>query len=183
MLAICLAMLDEPSDKERFIRLYNKYSDFMYRVAFSMLRNQELAFDSVQNAFISIAKNIKTLPSENESDHEQAYVITCVKHSAINVGKKASSRIYTLELQEFSGVSSEYSPLDSLVMEESVQNLILVIEKMPETYRDILILKYVNGLSCVEISKHLSIPYNTVKSKALRGTLILQESVRKSMKQ
>ena len=38
MLGICLALIDEPSDREKFEHLYNTYKDMMSKLAMSILQ-------------------------------------------------------------------------------------------------------------------------------------------------
>lgn len=42
MLGICLALMDEPSDREKFEHLYNTYKDMMSKLAMSILQNEDL---------------------------------------------------------------------------------------------------------------------------------------------
>ena len=182
MLSFYLSMLEEVGEKERFTRIYNKYYNLMYKVAFSMLGDSEFAFDAVQNTFVKIAKNIKSLPSESDPAHEKGYIIKGVKHATINIGKMASLKVHTIELEECYVPSSECSPAEIIIAEEDSRAIIDVMSKMNETYRDILILKYVNGLSAKEISEYLDISYNTVKSQLQRGTEMLKETISKKEK-
>lgn len=58
MLEMCLALIDEPSDKEKFTKIYYAYNDMMFRTAMKVLNNKSLAEEAVQDSFIKIAKNI-----------------------------------------------------------------------------------------------------------------------------
>lgn len=39
MLSIYLALIDEPSDKEKFEQIYNAYKNMMFRIAMKILNN------------------------------------------------------------------------------------------------------------------------------------------------
>ena len=63
MLSIYLALIDEPSDKEKFEQLYHDYQKIMFGTAMSVLHNAALAEEAVQESFLKIAKNISAFSS------------------------------------------------------------------------------------------------------------------------
>ena len=58
MLSACMALIDEPSDKEKFEEIYSSYKDMMYETAVSVIKDETEAEDIVQDSFLKIAKNI-----------------------------------------------------------------------------------------------------------------------------
>ena len=56
MLSACLALIDEPTDREKFENLYYTYKDMMFKLAMSILHNDAIAQKNVQNRFFKIAK-------------------------------------------------------------------------------------------------------------------------------
>ncbi|MDE5864634.1 MAG: sigma-70 family RNA polymerase sigma factor, partial [Lachnospiraceae bacterium] len=72
----------------RFIeKCYKLYEQKMYQVANSILRDSGLAEDAVQEAFIKLMKS-GTCFENPESEDCKRYVITVIKHSAINIYNK-----------------------------------------------------------------------------------------------
>ncbi|MCR5397133.1 MAG: hypothetical protein K6E64_06635 [Lachnospiraceae bacterium] len=53
-----MALIDEPTDKEKFLDLYVNYKYLMIKIAMEYLHDRGKAEDAVQEAFISIAKNM-----------------------------------------------------------------------------------------------------------------------------
>ena len=56
MLIFILNVLDTESDRERFIKIYEKYKKLMHLVAVRILNDNFLAEDAVHEAFINAAK-------------------------------------------------------------------------------------------------------------------------------
>jgi RNA polymerase sigma-70 factor (ECF subfamily) len=52
------------------------------------------------------------------------------------------------------------------------------VENIPELYRNILIMRYRDNLSLLEISEILGISYNTVKSRHNRGLRVLRDKLK-----
>ena len=55
MIALYLSLIDTPSDKTKFILLYEKYRRLMHYTAKEILKSDKLAEEAVQEAFIRIA--------------------------------------------------------------------------------------------------------------------------------
>ena len=70
--------------------------------------------------------------------------------------------------------TSEYNPDKQVIEQEEIDRVLSAVGMMSEVNRDVLILRYVHGLSAVEISKIMNISINTVKSRLKRGTLALR---------
>ena len=51
-------MIESPEDKMKFERLYHKYRDLMYNIAYSFLKDEHDAEDAVHQAFVSIIENL-----------------------------------------------------------------------------------------------------------------------------
>ena len=60
MLAVCLSVLGEQSDKDLFLEFFSRYEKKLYHVALSILQDPTLAEDAVQEAFLRVARHFKT---------------------------------------------------------------------------------------------------------------------------
>ena len=78
MLGICFALIDEPSDREKFEHLYNTYKDMMSKLAMSILQNEDLVKETVQDCFLKIAETITDI-SVVESRRTKALIVIMVK--------------------------------------------------------------------------------------------------------
>ena len=174
MLSLYLAMLEDENDQARFTVIYEKYSDLMGKIALSMTNDEILALDATDDAFVSIAKNIKSFPPSDNPKYECAYIQKVIKHATINAVKKQSQSTTILSLDAFE-VSSKSTPLSEAIENEEIQIIIRSIDEMSDIYKDVLTLKYVYGFSDKEIASSLNIPQNTVHQKITRGTKILRE--------
>ena len=64
--------------------------------------------------------------------------------------------------------------MESLELQDTIQKEIM---KLPEKYRSVIVLKYIEELSLKEISEILEMPLGTVKTRIHRG----RESLRKRL--
>ena len=87
MLMIYLAMVETPEEQSLFEQIYYTYRKQMFFVANSILDDEILAEDALQEAFLGIAKQIKLFRDMPENK-VKAYVLTAAKNAAINICKQ-----------------------------------------------------------------------------------------------
>src|SRR5699024_9523676 len=73
--------------------------------------------------------------------------------------------------------SSDDGPDDELVTLETNDTVLDAIDQLSETYRSVIILRYLKELPLKEISEILDIPLGTVKTRVHRG----REQLRKQL--
>lgn len=173
MLAMYMALIEEEADREKFDRLYNTYKNMMFRIANSILRNPALADETVQDCFFKLAITIKEIP-DIPSKRARAMIITMTKNKARN----------NLKLEHYSDVVAAEdddfisdSLADNIASTIGFKRFLQEIKELDTVYRDILIMKYIHGLSANEISEILQIPIRTVETRIYRGRQILIEKL------
>ena len=67
--------------------LYNNYSIFMYKVAYSILKDKSLAEDAVQISFIKIMKHLDNIDISDKTKTRNFLGLIC-KNTAINLYNK-----------------------------------------------------------------------------------------------
>ena len=165
---IYLQMIDEPQDRHKFVKVYEAYVKLMFYVANEILHNSHDAEDAVQQAFISIAKNMKNI-SEVECPKTKGYIVTIVENKAIDL-LRAKARHPEIELNEDTGgLSTEYTGDNSLTS---------CILKLPARYREVILLKYEQGYSTREIAKILKLTESNAGKLLQRAKNKLEELCR-----
>lgn len=173
MLAMFMALIDDESDKEKFERLYNTYNTMMTKLANSILHNNALAEETVQDCLLKLAITITEVPGV-PSKRAKAMITIMVKNKARN----------NLELEHYDDVVPaedddfiSESLADNVASAVGYQRMLQEIKKLDATYRDILIFKYIHGFSANDISEILQIPIRTVETSIYRGRKILKEKM------
>ncbi|WP_027410619.1 RNA polymerase sigma factor SigW [Anoxybacteroides tepidamans] len=172
----------QKGDQNAYAEIVELYKDKVYRLCYRMLGNRHEAEDAAQEAFIRAYVNINTY---NPTMNFSSWLYRIATNLSIDKLRKKKPDIYLDE--EVSGTegltmysqlpSKEASPEDaveSLELQETVQK---AIEKLPEKYRSVIVLKYINDLSLQEISEILDLPIGTVKTRIHRG----REALRKHL--
>lgn len=83
---IYLSLIDSYKDKSKFMKIYDKYKNLLFHVAKKILKDNNLAEDALQEAFIRIAKNLHKI-NEVSSPETKGFVVIIVKHVSISMLK------------------------------------------------------------------------------------------------
>ena len=141
---VYLSVLDSQEKKSKFEQIYLAYRKQMYYAAFQILQHDEDSEDAVHHAFIKIAENIEKF-SDIECPKTRSLCVTIVENKAIDHIRKYrhESAIYEDALN---GIQIPM-PGD--------HGLADAIASLSPQYRQVILLRYVNGYGVKEIAEML----------------------------
>lgn len=169
MLSIYLALLETEEEKERFQWIYDHLRHKMYRVARSVLKSEHLAQEAVQESFFKIIRNFSKIFSIS-SEEIEPYIVTIVENTAKDMLRAEGK---TDEMPEEWDMPIFKSPA-----ENAYQRLVELILTMPEKYRHVLLLKFVEEETDAAIAKRLRLSVTQVSNRVYRGRKMLQDRLR-----
>lgn len=149
-------------------RIIDTYGNMLFRICLVILCNEDDAEDVVQDTFI---KYLTKSPTFQDSEHEKAWLITVATNQCKNMRRFNFIRkhIDISELNLYCKDSENYGLLDHLM-------------KLPNKYKTVLLLHYVEGYKVDEIASLLSITLSAVKKRLQRGRELIRERYRKENK-
>ncbi|WP_144510577.1 RNA polymerase sigma factor [Bacillus sp. FJAT-22090] len=153
-------------NRDAFRHLYEEYAGYAIRTAKAITRNDELAKDAVQEAFIRVYRHISSYDSALSFGAWFYRILVNECNRLLNKEKKNIS--IDTSLLENNAQLMEHS-------KESATDLYAVIQNMADLYRIPLLLKYIKGFSEKEIAGILNLNHNTVKSRLFNGRSLLKE--------
>lgn len=165
---IYLQLIDDPRDRSKFERLYHKYRRLMYHVAYKILGNDRDAEDAVQEAFLTIAKNMQKI-SAVERPKTRAYIVTITESKAIDLYRKKQSHPTGELIEETAGLTVEYHGDDDLAR---------CFAKLSARYRDLLLLRYAHGYTVKEVAKMMDMSVAAAYKLEQRAKKKLEELCR-----
>jgi RNA polymerase sigma-70 factor (ECF subfamily) len=173
-------------ERQAFNRLVLLYQNKIYNLAFNYVKNQEEAKDLTQDVFITAHR---ALPNLREHNKFSSWLYQIALNHCRNRYKKLKRQGYftsqSLDSSEIPlQLSVTDSPEKSLERQQLIAMVRTTIAQMNETEKEIILLRDIQGLSYEEISKILSVPLGTVKSKLNRARIALKDrllSVRENL--
>jgi RNA polymerase sigma-70 factor (ECF subfamily) len=155
-------------DEHRLEQLFRSHFTGLCRFAAGFVKDEEIAKEIVQDAFVSLWMKRDTIDPENQV---KSYLSTTVRNKCLNFlrdNKKFSSNL--LDLEGFNG-SDSYAQSDPLVIKEMKQRISTATAELPEKCREIFLLNRNGNLKYQQIADQLGISVKTVEtqmSKALQ---------------
>ena len=154
-----------------FEKLLLQYKSYLYKVAYTYVKDKQVALDILQETSFKAWLNIHTLKDEEKF---KPWITKILVNTALNYIKKESKVIYMED--ENSIIYSEKS-----ISREEKLDLYDAIDLLKPKYKTVIILKYFDDMKIEDISYVLNIPENTVKSHLKRAkeslSSILKEGI------
>jgi RNA polymerase sigma-70 factor, ECF subfamily len=170
-------------DQNAFAELVEIYKDKVFQICYRLLGNRHEAEDIAQEAFIRAYVNIETF---NQKRKFSTWLFRIATNLCIDrIRKKKPDYFLDAEVAGTEGLTM-YSQVaaDVQLPEDEVENMELQetiqkeISKLPEKYRSVIVLKYIEELPLQEISEILDLPLGTVKTRVHRGREALRKQLR-----
>ena len=149
--------------------LYNLYKDRLYVLCLKYCANQAEAEDNLHNAFIAIFTTIKKY---NNTGSFEGWIKRITINKAIDSYKK------NYNLTPLRDDLSEDTEIDENEMNLSADEILALVQELPNQYRVVFCLYELDDYSHHEIATMLSISEGTSKSNLHRAKVILKEKIK-----
>ncbi len=167
LLAYCLAMIDDESDKIKFEELYWEYKNLMFHCAKEKLHDIHRAEDAVSIAFVHVAKNM-AMVGEVKSPQTKRLLVVIAERTAINMYNKYQKEYNrTVDIEDMTHIAVNDFPSDGVVAQ--------AILRLPLNYRQVIMLKYSLGYNNREIASILDCSVAKVEKLISRGKKQLEK--------
>lgn len=153
------------NDSDRIRLSVEKYGDMLYRICLVMLKNSADAEDAVQSVFMKLFMKV---PQFESDEHEKAWLI----------------RVATNKCRDMLRFRIKFHPIDdetlnSIAADEESTRLIELLTELPEKFRLVLTLHYIEGYKVDEIAQMIGRTASAVKMRLSKGRALLEEKYRK----
>jgi len=154
--------------RERFEKIYKLYSQELINISYGYTKNFDDSFDIVQNVFYKLFASNKKFKTNN--DEKYWLIRVTINESKDFLRKKKKTTIVDTEILDT-------IQKDSKNNNGKIQLLKMLIRKLPEKYKSVIILHYYDLLQIKEISIVLNISENAVKKRLERARKMLKEEM------
>ncbi len=150
--------------------LYGKYKDTLFFISLKYCKNEADAEDNTHDAFITIFQNIKTYRNKGAFE---GWMKRITIFKAIDKYKK--NMPINIEIKD--DILAEPITIDE-EQNLSLDQLLNLIQELPDQYRLVFNLYQLDGYSHKEIASLLNISEGTSKSNFHRSKVILQDKIK-----
>ena len=169
-------MKDESNDQE-FVEWYNTYSDAIFRHCYFRLKgDRETAKEFVQETFIRTWKYRKT----HEIHNIRAFLYRVATNLIINESRRAKRPTVSLDyLRDEKGFEPEDRDESNTIHSAlEVEQILRVLDELPDEYREVVVLRYIDDLEPREIAEIKNTTANAVSIRLNRAIKKVKELFR-----
>ena len=171
-----LVCLLRSSSQFAFERLFESYSQKLYRFSLSYLKSETEAEEIVQDVFLKLWENRQQLKSDTSF---QSYLFT-IAFNAIRKHFNRKSRDEQYAAQILESLASEHASIEtSPGYERLVSKLEQLIGQMPERRKEIFIKRKKEGISVRDIALSMNISPKTVENQVTEAMNFLKKEFEK----
>lgn len=173
-------------EKNLFHDLIRPYERGFFLQAYSILRNQDDAEESVQQAMMKIFSNLAQLA---ERDKFKQWAMRVIENEARMCRRKRHQHLYESIEQDSTDASDERAfrpkqfadwrdlPSDVVERSEIREAVGKALAELPDIYREVFVLRDMQHLDVAETIEVLGIGESAVKTRLHRARLMLRESL------
>ncbi len=166
-------------DPEALTAVLSRNQQRLYRFLVRLVRDRALADDLFQQTWLRVMEKI----GQYDSAHRfETWLFTIAHHLTIDHLRRKSGT--SLDVPDESGVtgaerlrSGGRDPLEGLLESERGAILSAAIQELPDIHREVLALRFEEGMKLEEIAEVVDVPLSTVKSRLMRALVSLRERV------
>lgn len=168
----------ENDDANAFREIFDLFYTDLRSFSRSIVQNEHIAEDIVENVFIKLWENRKTLGNINNLS---AYLFTATKYASIN-SLKAKKNTTDIDLEEL-GDNNLYTfttPESTMIWKENIRQIENAINELPPRYKLVFYLIKEKGLTSREVAKLLNTSPRTVETQLYQSlkkiTAVLEQN-------
>lgn len=171
MINFILGTIEDESDKNYILWLYNEFEKLMYSTALKYTTVPQIAEDIVQDSIVNLIKKVDTIRTMKRCVLA-SYITSTVRNTSINRLKAIEyEREHVLEDSddELDSVPTEVSLENLVQLSDDIKNLSLIWSKLSKEDQFLLEGKYILGYNNKELAQMFLCQPGSIRMKLTRA--------------
>jgi len=161
-------------NEQAFAKFYDNYRESIYRFVLLRVSDKERAEDITTNAFIKIYDYLR---GGNKIENFRALLYQIARNLIIDFYRQKRQETFSIDDFKEKNISEERSLEKEIDTKLTLEKIKKNLKRLPGSDQEIIILRFVEGLSFKEISKILDINEDTAKQRSHRALKRLKELI------
>ena len=149
-------------ESRSFDELYDAYATDVLRVAYFYLADRHKAEDVCQDVFVKLYTHADTIAP----GREKAWLLRVTVNSCRDLWRSAWLKRVVLGAPTLELIPAQDETIEK---REEKEELMRAVQKLPDTFRETVLLHYYQGLGISEIAQMLDLPEGTISSRLSRA--------------
>jgi RNA polymerase sigma-70 factor (ECF subfamily) len=160
------------SDEQALAELYHRFGRLAYGLAFRILRDDALAQDAVQEAFLGAWRAAGRFTAERAKP--STWLLTLVHRRAVDLVRREERRRTEPLQPEMDPGGSQADEAELATQRQAIRE---ALRRLPAEQREAIELAYYGGYTQSELAERLGEPLGTIKSRMFTGLARLREDL------
>ena len=160
------------SEEAALAEIYDRFGAVAYGLALRVLRDEALAQDAVQDAFLAVWRTATSFSAERGA--ARTWVLTLVHRRAVDLVRREERRRGDPLESTPEPASDELTDQQAWLRFER-ERVQAALRRLPDQQREALELAYYGGFSQSQLAERLGEPLGTIKSRMHTGLARLRE--------
>jgi RNA polymerase sigma-70 factor (ECF subfamily) len=184
-----LIALAKKGDEKAFTKLVRRYEQTVYGFAYKVCRDPQKAQNSFQDTFINVYRKLDQFDGRSKFS---TWLYSIVANNCLMNRRKRKLDDVLASLDEPPDVNDENvqkqlqswddTPIEKLMNKELREHLDTAIQKLPNEYKIVFVLRDLEGKTAEETAKILKLSIPAVKSRLRRSRVFLRTELHEIMK-
>lgn len=162
--------MSAPDLQSVFMQAYDSYNDAIFRYCFFETSNRQVALDLTQDTFMKVWQYLE---EGKKVEHMKAFLYRVAGNLVIDYRRKKKSDSLDSLMEE--GFDVEHDEREKIIDGFDGKKVMELLKDIGDTYRDVIIMRFVDDLSIKEISAITGESENTISVRIHRGTEKLRQ--------
>jgi RNA polymerase sigma-70 factor (ECF subfamily) len=167
-----LVALAARGEEAALAELYDRHGGVAYGLAYRVLRDEGLAQDAVQEAFLALWRTAGSFVAERA--RASTWLLTLVHRRAVDLVRREQRR-RAEPLEAVSAPPTTEAAADEAWLRLERERVQEALRQLPDAQREAIELAYYGGFSQSELAERLGEPLGTIKSRMFTGLARLRE--------
>lgn len=162
-------------EKDAYTILINRYKNLIYDLVYRMIKDKEEVKDIAQETFVKAYFSLKNFRKECKFSTWLCRIALnkCRDYLRSMKGSNISIDIWEEDLATSKNLPDNNSKIntpDSILLRKEKDEIVQeTLEKLPQMYKEVLVLKHIEGLDYNEMETILGVSVNTLKVRTYRA--------------
>jgi RNA polymerase sigma-70 factor (ECF subfamily) len=167
-----LVMLMARSEQVALAELYDRFGRIAWGLALRILRDEALAEDAVQDAFLAAWRTASRFAPDR--GNARTWLLTLVHRRAVDLVRREERR-RAEPLETAPEPADPTEAVESALLRLERERVQQALAKLPDREREAIELAYYGGFTQSELAERLGQPLGTIKSRMFTGLARLRE--------
>jgi len=167
------------NQEEEFLTAFHQYNDALFRHAFVRLSNREKAIDLVHDTFTKVWGYMR---SGHEVDQYRPFLYKVLNNLIVDEYRKRKEASLDALFEKEGvdeGTFEELSESNTEALAATIdgRQAMDLVYTLPDSYREVLVMRFVDGLGPKEMSELIEVSENVISVRLHRGLKMLRDKI------